>query len=271
MHGIATDSTLAVPPPLAPVRRAGGLALVVPAILLLTAAAVGWYVFGPSRPPTPSAAVAPSEPTPTAPAVAAAPAVGSPADPATQPPPLSAALPGAPTIPGRETPSTAGPAPRASRSAVAAAPPQAASPPEIDRSASVPPPDTPAPAPPAVPAEVPRAATSAPATAVFKGLILMDRIDDEDEELDVSVRLDGRRVVVLDEDGIAKRSIGYDSIARATYNSRKPGRFSLRRGPSHWLTLEVGTTPIVLRLNGRTYEQVLTALQGHGVRVERNP
>lgn len=97
----------------------------------------------------------------------------------------------------------------------------------------------------------------------------MDRIDDEDEEIDVSVRLDQRRVVVLDEDGVAKRSIAYESIARATYNTRKPGRFSLRRGPSHWLTLEVGTTPIVLRLNGKSYEQVLTTLAGHGVRVER--
>jgi hypothetical protein len=99
----------------------------------------------------------------------------------------------------------------------------------------------------------------------------MDRVDDEDEEIDVSVRLDDRRVMVLDEDGIAKRSIAYDAIARATYNSRRPGRFSLRRSSSHWLTLEVGTTPIVLRLNGRTFEQVLTTLQGHGVPVVRQP
>ena len=124
---------------------------------------------------------------------------------------------------------------------------------------------------PEVAAPAPSAPAASPATAVFKDIILMDRIDDEDEELDVSMRLDARRVVVIDEDGIAKRSIAYDAIDRATYNTRKPGRFSLRRGASHWLTLEVGTTPIVLRLNGRTYEQVLTTLQGHGVRVERNP
>lgn len=99
----------------------------------------------------------------------------------------------------------------------------------------------------------------------------MDRVDDEDEELDVTVRLDAKRVVVIDEDGVAKRSIAYDAIDRATYNTKKPGRFSFRRGASHWLTLEVGTTPIVLRLNSKTYEQVLTTLAGHGVNVERNP
>jgi hypothetical protein len=99
----------------------------------------------------------------------------------------------------------------------------------------------------------------------------MDRVDDEDEEVDATLRLDARRVVVLDEDGLAKRSIAYDAIARATYNTRKPGRFSLRRGASHWLTLEVGTTPIVMRLNSRTYEQVLTTLQGRGVHLQRNP
>ena len=85
------------------------------------------------------------------------------------------------------------------------------------------------------------------------------------------MRLDARRVVMIDEDGLAKRSIAYVAIDRASYNKKKPGRFSLRRGPSHWLTLEVGTTPIVLRLNARTFEQVLITLQGHGVRVERNP
>ena len=99
----------------------------------------------------------------------------------------------------------------------------------------------------------------------------MDRIDDEDEELDVSLRLDAQRVVVTDEDGVAKRSVAYRSIERASYHTRRPGRFSLRRSPSHWLTLEVGTTPIVLRLNARTYEQVLSTLAGHGVPVVRNP
>lgn len=102
-------------------------------------------------------------------------------------------------------------------------------------------------------------------------MILIDRIDDEDEEIDVSMRLDASRVVVLDEDGLAKRSIAYDSIGRATYNSRRPGRFSLRRSPSHWLTLEVGTTPIVLRLNGKTFEQVLATLDAHGVTINRQP
>jgi len=279
LSGGATDSTLAVPPPMSRVRRVGGLALVVPAVLLLTAAAVGWYVFGPSRPDAPPVAVAPSESTPPStvpPTVPPSPGTTDP-DAVNQPPPPSAGLAGASPTTAPETPSTAAPAARGARSA-ATARAAAAPPPATGGSVALPAPDTTTPAALPEPVEAPRAPVSVPstpgatpATAVFKGMILMDRIDDEDEELDVSVRLDARRVVVLDEDGIAKRSIGYDSIARATYNSRKPGRFSLRRGPSHWLTLEVGTTPIVLRLNGRTYEQVLTALQGHGVRVERQP
>jgi hypothetical protein len=110
-----------------------------------------------------------------------------------------------------------------------------------------------------------------PAPAEFKGVILIDRIDGEDEEIDATLRLDARRVVVLDEDGLAKRSIAYDAIARATYNTRRPGRFSIRRSASHWLTLEVGAVPVVLRLNSKSYEQVLTTLQGHGVNVERKP
>lgn len=121
------------------------------------------------------------------------------------------------------------------------------------------------------PPAAPPAPAAVPATIEFGDIILIDRVDDEDEELDVSLRLDARRVVVIDEDGLAKRSIAYDAIGRASYNTKRPGRFSLRRGPSHWLTLEVGTTPIVLRLNGKTYEQVLTTLAGHGVPVERNP
>lgn len=101
-------------------------------------------------------------------------------------------------------------------------------------------------------------------------MILIDRIDDEDEEIDVKVRLDSRRVVVVDEDNNAKRSIAYDSIARASYTTKKPGRFSFRRGPSHWLTLEIGITPVVLRMNSKTYEQLLTTLAARGVHVERH-
>lgn len=281
LYGGATDSTLAVPPPMSRVRRAGGLVLVVPAVLLLTAAAVGWYVFGPSRPETPPVAVARSESTPPSTPPQTVPPSPETTDPdaVSQTPPPSDGLAVASPTAAPETPSTAAPAARGARSAPTARAGAGAAPaPATGGSVALPAPDTATPAATPEPVEAPRAPVSVPsttvatpATAVFKGMILMDRIDDEDEELDVSVRLDARRVVVLDEDGIAKRSIGYDSIARATYNSRKPGRFSLRRGPSHWLTLEVGTTPIVLRLNGRTYEQVLTALQGHGVRVERQP
>jgi serine/threonine protein kinase len=261
----ATDRTLGVPP----AKRPVAMALVVPALLLIAAAlGAGWYAVGRNRTATP-AATAPST-TSATPAQASSPSSDTsvaPAPPAMTPAPASAPLVEAPVT-------TTVPAPRMTRNL----PPRTSSAPAGPIDAAPPPEAAPIPAPaPIVEATPPPepvsppAAASVPATIEFKDMILMDRVDDEDEEIDVSVRLDDRRVMVLDEDGIAKRSIAYDAIARATYNSRRPGRFSLRRSSSHWLTLEVGTTPIVLRLNGRTFEQVLTTLQGHGVPVVRQP
>jgi eukaryotic-like serine/threonine-protein kinase len=274
------------------------LALVVAAMLLAAAGGIGWYLLAPTRLVTPRVAIAPAEsPSPSAamrtvaPSQAAAGVTGAPprdVAAAGTAMPTTAAASAAPSTSGSSTPgsSTSGassppsgrPASDGQRRVGAGgrrgpAPEPAASP--VAEPAATPPDPAPAAAPePEAATPEPETTTTAaavPATVVFKDIILMDRIDDEDEELDVSMRLDATRVVVIDEDGLAKRSIAYDAIDRATYNSRKPGRFSLRRGASHWLTLEVGTTPIVLRLNGRTYEQVLSTLQGHGVRVERNP
>jgi len=275
-----TDAKAAASPP--PVRRAGALGLVVPVLLLCAAAGVGWYVYRSSRPLTPRVVTAPAapgvpapQPVPTGGSAASAPAPSPPMTTSSQEPPPAPPAPGALT---REAPSASAPAaartPRTTTTRPATAPhPEATTtaPPIVA--------EGPAPAPPPAPvAETPAPspassapAANVPATAEFKGIILIDRIDDEDEEIDATLRLDARRVVVLDEDGLAKRSIAYDAIARATYNTRRPGRFSLRRASSHWLTIEVGTTPIVLRLNSRTYEQVLTTLQAHGVKVERNP
>ena len=262
----ATDRTLSVPQ----TKRPVAMALVVPAVLLLVAAlGAGWYVVGRQRnaaptavPTTPTTSATPAPPiplssdTPVAPLgptttsePAAAPVVDVP------PPSTAPAAKTARNLPPRTTSIPAGPI---DATPVPEAAPTPASAPVVE--ATAPPPEAVSPP-----------AAAVPATIEFKDMILMDRVDDEDEEIDVSVRLDDRRVMVFDEDGIAKRSIAYDAIARATYNSRRPGRFSLRRSSSHWLTLEVDTTPIVLRLNGRTFEQVLTTLQGHGVHVVRQP
>jgi serine/threonine-protein kinase len=251
------DRTVPVPPPTSRPHRAGPLAWVAPAALLLAVGAAGWYALapGPGRPeapPGPQAAVPPVPP-PAQPAPVAGPlpetAAASPAV-RLRPPAPRAGAPGdaagvSPSAPAR-------------REGVAA--------PTSD-STEAPPAGT---AEPGSAAEATERPTGRP-TLVFKDLLLIDRVDGEDEEFDVSMRLDGRRLVLIDEDGVARRSLAYSTIARATYNARRPGRFSLRRGPSHWLTLEVGITPVVVRLNGKTYEQVLRALQDRGVHVERLP
>ena len=278
--GTASPPPAAPPPADAPIavpaaRRGDAWGLIVPAVLLCAMGVTGWYVFGPQgvvkpaiTPASPAAEGGTSARTPDAPVVVAtAPATV----PAVEPAPV------APAAPSKQPSSLPDPAARPSRSTTTRAsktsPPVAevAPPPVVSEpTASAPVPATPL-AEEAAPPPAADTPATAPATVEFNDIILMDRVDDEDEEIDASIRLDARRVVVLDEDGIPKRSIAYDAIARATYNTRRPGRFSLRRSSSHWLTIEVGTVPIVLRLNSRTYEQVLTTLQGHGVRVERNP
>ncbi len=281
-HSPVTARSAPVPPPATQRRRPGAIAYLVPAVLVLAAVGLGWYLFGPNRLVTPRVAMAPpqtargdappsrQEAAPS-PAEPSAPAPGSSGVPALQePPPAAAGAPPGPAPVVRPAPTAS---PRATGPSRRGAPAPPAALPAPDERAVESNPATPSPVTEAVPPPpaTPPAPAAVPATIEFKDIILIDRVDDEDEELDVSMRLDARRVVVIDEDGLAKRSVAYDAIGRASYNTKRPGRFSLRRGPSHWLTLEVGTTPIVLRLNGRTYEQVLTTLAGHGVPVERNP
>jgi tRNA A-37 threonylcarbamoyl transferase component Bud32 len=239
----ATDARAAPAPP-PRVRRAGALGLVVPALLLCAAAGVGWFVFRSSRPVTPDVVTAPARPDLAA-STSTTPDRSAPGGPTARPPRSAAAK--TTTVPAADGTTSAPP--------VAAAP--AAPPTAVGEAPAT--------------STAPTVAPTVPAPAEFKGVILIDRIDGEDEEIDATLRLDARRVVVLDEDGLAKRSIAYDAIARATYNTRRPGRFSIRRSASHWLTLEVGAVPVVLRLNSKSYEQVLTTLQGHGVNVERKP
>jgi tRNA A-37 threonylcarbamoyl transferase component Bud32 len=272
----ATDARAAPAPP-PRVRRAGALGLVVPALLLCAAAGVGWFVFRSSRPVTPDVVTAPARPdlagsTSTTPPPVEAPEAESSSHAATS----VQAAPPPPPPPGMSAPDRSapgGPTARPPRSAAA----KTTTVPAADGTTSAPPVAAAPAAPPTAVGEAPATSTAptvaptVPAPAEFKGVILIDRIDGEDEEIDATLRLDARRVVVLDEDGLAKRSIAYDAIARATYNTRRPGRFSIRRSASHWLTLEVGAVPVVLRLNSKSYEQVLTTLQGHGVNVERKP
>ena len=123
------------------------------------------------------------------------------------------------------------------------------------------------PVPTAMPVTPPAAAgTAAPAS--FGGIVYIERIDDEDEEFDVTVRLDGKAVVVVDEDDEIKKTVPYGAITQATYYTRGPARFALRRSPSHWIRLE-GSSPVVFRLSARAVDQVLSALEAHGVKVVR--
>jgi hypothetical protein len=111
------------------------------------------------------------------------------------------------------------------------------------------------------------------ATVEFRDLILVDRVDDEDEEFDVHLRLEPTQLVVLDEDEAAMKTVRLSAVTRAAYRTTKPARFSLRRGLRHWLTIEsqAGPGPIVLRLNGGDYARVLAALRERGITVEGAP
>ncbi len=163
---------------------------------------------------------------------------------------------------------------RAEAAAVAPATPAPAAPtaptaPTLDAPAPVAATEAPVPvvAPPVVPAPPPAAAV---APAVFGGIVYTERIDDEDEEFDVSVRLDAVHLVIVDEDDEIKRTIPIAALGQATYFTRPPARFALRRSPSHWVTLNAGATPVVLRLGARTVDGLLSALEARGVRVVRN-
>jgi hypothetical protein len=134
-----------------------------------------------------------------------------------------------------------------------------------------------APAQPAVtetaPPVVTPAAPAPPATlapAVFGGIVYTERVDDEDEEFEVSVRLDAANLVIVDEDDEVKRTIPIAALGQATYFTRPPARFALRRSPSHWITLNAGAAPVVLRLNARAVDGLLSALEARGVHVVRN-
>lgn len=129
-------------------------------------------------------------------------------------------------------------------------------------------PDTAAPA--AAPA--PSRTTGRSASVVeFRDLILVDKVDDENEEFDVHLRLERRRVIVLDEDEVPMKTMSIDAVHAASYRTTKPGRFSLRRGLRHWLTLDTSSGPLVFRLNSRTYEQVLAALEDRGLSIVGAP
>jgi serine/threonine-protein kinase len=244
--------------PVPPVRRSIALAYAIPVMLLVAAALTAWALFGRPRLVTPTIVAGPPG------------ATATPADATDAPAPSATAAPA-----GANAGALQSPAPPIAEARRATRPPAPV--PAAPRAATGAPPAAITPASPAEPAPpeplpaAPVASTTASAGVEFTDLILMDRVDDEDEEIDVTLRLDDERLVAVDEDEVAKRTVAYGAITRATYTTRKPGRFSLRRAPSHWLTLQVGATPVVLRLNGRSYEQVLTTLEGHGVRVERQP
>jgi hypothetical protein len=94
--------------------------------------------------------------------------------------------------------------------------------------------------------------------------------DDDTEEVDVLLRFEGRRLVVVNADTrVPMRTVAYGNVSHATY-SEVPSRLRVFRGPSHWLDLTVGREHVVLKLDKRNVTDVLAALQSRaGVTVQR--
>lgn len=119
---------------------------------------------------------------------------------------------------------------------------------------------------PAVRPDVSERATATRPPSEFRYALLMVEREDYADEIDATVRFENGRLVVVDAGTrVPLRTIGYSAIGRATYSfSRR--RFRLIPGGSHWLTLDVGRTPVVLRLDKRNFESVVEELEARSGR-----
>jgi serine/threonine-protein kinase len=247
-----------------PARR--HLGTVAAGVMLLAAGAggVAWL-----RAPTPPAATPPPQ------TAASHPGTAQPNTPLDEPAPEPV-----PSGPDMSAPETAVRAPVTSR---APAPPADASPAPVSSAAAPPvarPSRVPAPAAaadggasddearPARPGPAKAASTAAPAE--FSRVLLMMPVEDDDtEEVDVLLRFEGRRLVVVNADTrVPMRTVAYGNVSHATY-SEVPSRLRVFRGPSHWLDLTVGREHVVLKLDKRNVTEILAALESRaGVTVQ---
>ncbi len=267
-----SETTADVPPPVPPQPASTRwLPIGAGVLLLLVVGAFGWAMAGRPRLVVQRPVAAPAQPvgpvaadTTRADAAVDAPIVPAGAGPS-DPSPAPGSGPPAASEPPSAAPQPQRPRPMPVEPAATSAPAHTVRPPA---SPPAPAPDTAAPA--AAPA--PSRTTGRSASVVeFRDLILVDKVDDENEEFDVHLRLERRRVIVLDEDEVPMKTMSIDAVHAASYRTTKPGRFSLRRGLRHWLTLDTSSGPLVFRLNSRTYEQVLAALEDRGLSIVGAP
>jgi hypothetical protein len=220
---------------------------------------------------------------------AAEPPVVVPRSPVSQPPvagpvrpaPAPARRAGAAPPPARtSTPAPAMPPAAESEAAAQAAPAAAVVPPEPAPTPVVAPPAA-EPAPPAAPAR---------ATETFSKVKMLQQAGEKVREVDVVLELGADRLVIRGAGGVGVvKSIGYQSIAAATYSqSRHPrwkegigaavavGVFAtpifFLKGTKHWLTVQSPEDFVVLRLDKNNYRLILPALEarsGRPVEVSR--
>ncbi len=260
----ASATTVTVPPPVAARPHAPRWLPISGGLLLCVALALGWTMTRrpSSSPPSPEAQTT---------HMGADAGPSTPSTPATDPAPVPLAAPSPDQSPMRQAPdvvrpTAVAPSPRPSATPDSAvrvargadqASPAVAERAEIDGEAA--------------PAATPRASGSTAGVAEFRNLILVDKVDDENEEFDVHLRFERRRLIVLDEDEVPMKTTSVDAIRGASYRTTKPGRFSLRRGLRHWLTLDTSSGQLVFRLNSRSYSELLDALESRGVDVVGAP
>lgn len=254
-----------------PATRRPAWALAAAALVLvgLVAAGVAWSQRRPA-PPTPDAApsaipsasadaLPPADTAPGAPvAVAAPPGPGTNGEPAATGRTANTSAP-ATTRPPAATPEQA-PATRISR--------QGASPAARETTAAAVPDGETAEEPPAAAP----ARASRPPAEFTRALLMVEVVEDgetDTEEVDVLLRFDGQRLMVLNaETRVPLKQIAYSAIGNATYTEAQ-SRIRLFRGAAHWLDLQLGREHVVLRLDKRNYNEILDELGARGARVLR--
>ncbi len=124
-----------------------------------------------------------------------------------------------------------------------------------------------------VAADPPPTVQTGPPTEFGRALLITEVTRDgetETEELDVVLRFDGQRMLVLNaETRLPVTRVAYNAIGYATYTPQNT-RIRLFRGIAHWLHVQTGAGHVVLRLDKRNVTEIIEELERRtGKRVHR--
>lgn len=114
------------------------------------------------------------------------------------------------------------------------------------------------------PATATPARKALPPTEFGRAVMMVDVTEDgetETEEVEVRLRFDGDRMLVLnDETRMPITRVAYSAIGYATYTPQ-PTRIRLFRGTDHWLHVQTGGSFVVLRLDKSNYTEIIDELE----------